>query len=257
MKQWWIGCSGFSYKHWKGTFYPPDVPAKRWFEFYCDHFNTVELNVTFYRMPQLETFRDWFNRSPENFRFTVKAPRLITHFRKFLNTKDDVQRFYDTIESGLVNKLGTVLFQLPPNLHYSAQNLERIVSGLDNHFSNVIEFRDSSWWNPSVLSELKKRDISFCGISYPDLPDDVMKSSSVMYHRFHGVPDLYRSAYKPMALRKVVNEIQSKRGVGEVYVYFNNDIEVSAIDNARQVQKMIGAARISATPQRQKAGQGR
>lgn len=114
-KRWWIGCSGFSYKHWKGKFYPADVPARLWFEYYCQHFNTVELNVTFYRMPKPETFKAWYDRSPRDFMFTVKAPRIITHYRKFLNTKDDLLRFYGTIGDQLHDKLGTVLFQLPPN----------------------------------------------------------------------------------------------------------------------------------------------
>ncbi|HYG01831.1 MAG TPA: DUF72 domain-containing protein [Chryseosolibacter sp.] len=253
MKRWLIGCSGFSYRHWKGEFYPDDVPARRWFEYYCEHFNTVELNVTFYRMPKPETFRAWYERSPADFRFTVKAPRLITHFRKFLNTKNDILNFYNTIEKGLGGKLGTVLFQLPPNLVYSEENLERILLSLDDHFSNVIEFRDQSWWNPRVLDELKLRNVTFCGISYPGLPDDVTKTNPVMYYRFHGVPDLYRSAYKLSELKKVVNEISTKRSVEEVYIYFNNDINVSAIDNARQVQKLVGSNRSSVQKPKKKA----
>jgi uncharacterized protein YecE (DUF72 family) len=239
MRKWFIGCSGFSYKHWKGRFYPDDVPQRKWFEYYCEHFNTVELNVTFYRVPALETFNGWYERSPNDFKFTVKAPRLITHYKRFKNITTEVQRFYEIVSKGLKDKLGTVLFQLHPRFEYSDEHLDLLTQHLDTGFSNVIEFRHETWWNEKVMKELRKRKITFCSISYPSLPDEVIKTHRVMYYRFHGVPKLYLSSYKKSELISIVDSIKSERGVDEVYLYFNNDIDVAAIKNAQQIQALI------------------
>jgi uncharacterized protein YecE (DUF72 family) len=239
MRKWYIGCSGFSYRHWKDRFYPDDVPQRKWFEYYCEFFNTVELNVTFYRVPTLETFKGWYDRSPEDFKFTVKAPRLITHYKKFKNITTEIDNFYSIVTKGLKEKLGTVLFQLHPRFEYSEENLALLIKHMDPTYSNVIEFRHSTWWQPEVVKALKKNHITFCSISYPQLPDDVIRTSPVMYYRFHGVPQLYRSSYKESELRNIADEIKTQRTVDEVYIYFNNDIDVAAIDNAKQIQKMV------------------
>src|SRR3954467_9864361 len=115
MKNWWVGCSGFSYKGWKGKFYPEGLAQRKWFEFYCERFNTVELNVTFYRFPELKNLKGWYERSPRDFKFTIKAPRIITHFKKFANAQDEIVRFYDVAGEGMADKLGSILFQLPPS----------------------------------------------------------------------------------------------------------------------------------------------
>src|SRR4051812_36983931 len=114
MPSWWIGCSGFHYKHWKDIFYPEGLPQKKWFEFYCENFNTLELNVTFYRFPQLAFLESWYKRSPKKFRFAVKAPRSITHYKQFHDTESLISDFYGVVKTGLKNKLGCILFQLPP-----------------------------------------------------------------------------------------------------------------------------------------------
>lgn len=240
MAKWWIGCSGFYYKGWKEKFYPQGLPQRGWFEYYCSHFNTVELNVTFYRLPRPEVLKGWYRRSPEDFRFTVKAPRIITHYKRFNNVKPEISGFYDLISAGLDDKLGTVLFQLHPQFPYSDENLQKVVKALDPAFANVIEFRHPSWWCKAVVDELKKREISFCGISYPGLPDSVMETSTTVYYRFHGVPDLYLSSYSEVGLQTVRDEITSKRNVESVYAYFNNDIEVAAVYNAQALQQLVG-----------------
>lgn len=243
MKTWWIGCSGFHYEHWKEKFYPAGLPQTKWFEFYCQYFNTVELNVTFYRFPRLNDLEKWFNRSPQDFRFTCKAPRLITHYKKFNECKSLASQFYATLAKGLKDKLGVVLFQLHPRMEFSDENLERILSTLDLSFHNVIEFRHSSWWNDGVKNALKEHNISFCGISYPSLPDEIVKTSPVLYYRFHGVPQLYLSPYSETKLRLIDEKINSFRKVRDVYCYFNNDIEVAAIANARTLQRIEGITR--------------
>ncbi len=238
MKKWWIGCSGFYYKHWREKFYPKGLPQRKWFEYYCESFDTVELNVTFYRYPKPDALKGWYDRSPGDFRFTVKAPRLITHYKKFNNAHREARDFYDLVANGLGNKLGCVLFQLPPNLLYSEPNLQNLLSTLDPAFTNVIEFRHESWWNKHVYETLKQHQTTFCGISYPKLPDQVIRSVPAVYYRFHGVPQLYASAYSLQKLREVATQINSFRGVTDVYCYFNNDIYVEAIRNAQQLKKL-------------------
>src|SRR5256885_8383092 len=127
MPHWWIGCSGFYYKHWRGIFYPEDLAVKKWFEYYCEHFNTVELNVTFYRFPQVPFLKSWFQRSPDDFRFSVKAPRAITHFKKFIDCAGFLSSFYKVVKKGLKEKVGSILFQLPPRLVYSEEKLQQII----------------------------------------------------------------------------------------------------------------------------------
>src|SRR6478672_4997710 len=105
MDKWWIGCSGFHYKHWKGIFYPENLAQSKWFDYYNDRFKTLELNVTFYRFPRLPFLQEWYNKSPEKFTFSVKAPRAITHYRQFINVKDFPSDFYGTAQEGLKEKL--------------------------------------------------------------------------------------------------------------------------------------------------------
>jgi uncharacterized protein YecE (DUF72 family) len=242
MKKWWIGCSGFYYKHWRSGFYPKDLPVKRWFEYYCEFFNTVELNVTFYRFPKLEALEGWYDRSPKDFRFTVKAPRLITHYKKFKEAKRETDEFYDVVTRGLREKLGTILFQLHPRFIFTEENMERLLTTLHPAYANVVEFRHASWWNDQVIKLLKEHNITFCSISYPSLPDKVIRTSPVVYYRFHGVPQLYLSPYSSQEMADVADSIRKLRKVDDVYIYFNNDIEVSAIHNAREFQRLASSS---------------
>jgi uncharacterized protein YecE (DUF72 family) len=245
MKNWWIGCSGFHYKAWRGEFYPPELPQRRWFEYYCEHFNSVELNVTFYRFPKPGSLKSWYTRSPDEFKFTVKAPRLITHYKRFHNAFRETSEFYDSVLTGLKEKLGTVLFQLHPGITFSDGTMERILETLNPAFCNVLEFRHESWWNKSAIKSLKKHGISFCSISYPHLPDHVIKSAGVIYYRFHGVPKLYLSSYSDSKLSEIAESIGKFRRVSDVYCYFNNDIEVAAVFNAKKLQAITESINIA------------
>src|SRR5450432_3370829 len=160
----YIGCSGFHYKEWKSVFYPDGLAQSKWFQFYCEHFNTLELNVTFYKFPTEKSLEKWFTGSPDDFKFSVKAPKAITHFRKFNECERMLGDFYGSIRQGLKQKLGCVLFQLPPQLIYSETLLEKIILNLSPSFKNVIEFRHESWWNAIVFKKLKKHNIIFSGI---------------------------------------------------------------------------------------------
>jgi uncharacterized protein YecE (DUF72 family) len=243
-----IGCSGYHYRHWRGLFYPEKLPMRRWFEFYSQHFRTLELNVTFYRFPQLSLLQNWYAQSPADFQFAVKAPRLITHYKQFHGVGPLLGDFYTTASQGLLEKLGPVLFQLPPRLAYDAGRLARILDCLDPAFSNVLEFRHPSWWREEVYAALRARRTTFCGQSHPLLPDAVVATAPTLYYRFHGVPDLYASPYPTEALRQKAAELTGAPSVAQVYSYFNNDIGGSAIGNAKELRTLLTAKAIAPIP---------
>lgn len=239
--KWHIGCSGFHYRHWKGTFYPEGLPQKRWFEFYAGQFRTLELNVTFYRFPRVPVLRAWYEQAPADFRFSVKAPMAITHYKQFHGTVDMVSSFYAAIREGLQEKLGPVLFQFPPRFRYDEERLARVLAQLDPGFDNVLEFRHPGWWREEVYTELRKHKVSFCGMSHPELPDEPVVTGPVAYYRFHGVRDLYRSGYSNARLGKFAAELKAAPGVREAWCYFNNDAAVEAIPDARTLMHLTAA----------------
>ncbi len=243
MIQWHVGCSGFYYKHWKELFYPAGLPQRLWFEFYCRHFNTLELNVTFYRFPETSMLKKWYETSPPDFSFSVKAPKLITHFRKMNDCEKLMADFYLIIREGLKEKTGCLLFQFPPRFEYTDERLNKIINSLDPTYPNVVEFRHNSWWNETVYKSLKKHKISFSGMSHPLLPATVIANTSLLYYRMHGVPDLYKSPYSTKDIEKIIKTIEGYKGIKKAFIYFNNDIGGSAITNAKEMNAIISAIR--------------
>lgn len=239
MSEWNIGCSGFHYKHWKGTFYPADLAQTKWFEYYCRHFNTLELNVTFYRFPKLQTLQGWYDKSPETFRFAVKAPRAITHFKKLLNSKDMLYDFYGVSNEGLKEKIGCFLFQMPPIFTYSEERLARLLNNLDPGVPNVAEFRHKSWWNQTVYKELAAHNISFCGMSHPDLPSDIICNTKLFYYRMHGEKQLYASNYSNEELTLLAQTMKASCDIHQAFIYFNNDIHAYAPANALMLKSIL------------------
>lgn len=236
--KWLIGCSGFHYKHWKGTYYPEGLPQTKWFKHYCQHFNTLELNNTFYSFPKLSTLQKWYTDSPPEFVFTVKAYRGITHYNKFNNTQARVNELYQVISDGLQEKLGSVLFQVPPNFLYSENRLQNIIQNLNPAFVNIIEFRHESWWRPDVYAQLALHNISFCGMSHPTLPADVIQNTPNLYYRMHGNQQLYASAYSTQELQDFAHAVKAT-DAKQAFIYFNNDIGASAIYNAQELIEIV------------------
>jgi uncharacterized protein YecE (DUF72 family) len=239
MIKWRIGCSGFYNKHWKGVFYPEKMAQSKFFDYYCEYFNSVELNTTFYRFPTKEQLEKWFRKCPGHFTFSVKAPRLITHYKKFNDCEKLLDDFYFACEKGLKEQLGCLLFQLPPGLEYSEEKLEQIASGLKPGFKNVLEFRHPSWWNKKVYDRLGKEDITFCSVDHPKLPDTLIANTARMYVRLHGRPRLFHSNYSQEQLENLYKAISAKRKVKEGYVYFNNTAGTAGILNALSFQEQI------------------
>jgi len=238
--KWHIGCSGFSYKEWKEEFYPRSLAQSKWFHYYTQHFDTLELNVTFYRFPTLNSLKGWYDKAHEGFSFSAKVPRSITHFKKFEDTERMTDDFYELLKEGLKEKLACVLFQLPPSFLYSEEKLQKIISQMNPSFNNVIEFRHESWWRKDVQSTLKKHNIIFCGASFPKIPyDDAVINTSICYYRFHGVPKLFYSEYDEAFIQKIYNQILQNKNAQAAYIYFNNTASLAALHNAKYFQKLI------------------
>jgi uncharacterized protein YecE (DUF72 family) len=236
---WHIGCSGFSYKEWKGKFYPEKLALRKWFEYYATHFNTLELNVTFYRFPQLKTLENWYAKSPGNFLFAVKAPRLITHYKKFNDCGKLLSDFYNTSSKGLQEKLGPILFQLPPQISYDEMFLEKLTGSVDNNFNNIIEFRHASWWRQDVYDILAEHGITFCGINHPQLLTVVIVNTPIVYYRFHGAPKLYYDEYAKGIITEMADTVLQSGLAKNNFVFFNNTATMAAINNANQLKHYI------------------
>ncbi len=238
-KKWFIGCSGFAYKEWKEVFYPQGLPQSKWFDYYTQHFNTLELNVTFYRFPTLKSLQAWYDKAPDGFVFSAKVPRWITHYRRFEETERMLGDFYGLLKDGMKEKMGAVLFQLPGQFAYSTEKLHKIIAQLDYSFTNVIEFRNEGWWRKDVMQLLKKNNIGFCGVSFPKLPEDAVINTTMPYYRFHGVPKLFYSQYSKAFVKKIYEQLATKKSSKTIYVYFNNTATQAAINNARYLQTLI------------------
>ena len=236
--QWRIGCSGYHYAEWKNVFYPEGLPQRKWFDYYASHFNSIELNTTFYRFPQVAFLKNWYEKSPDGFSFSVKVPRAITHFKQFIGTERMLADFYNSSREGLGEKLGCVLFQLPGRLVYTRERLERILNSLDYSYTNILEFRHVSWWDEEVYFSLKERNVSFCSMSHPDLPDEVVSNTPVIYYRFHGVPKLYKSQYKKAKVEEIVAQVKNAE-LQNVFIYFNNTMGMGGIRNAKQAVRFV------------------
>lgn len=241
--KWQIGCSGFHYKHWRGEFYPQKLAVKNWFDYYCTYFNTLELNVTHYRFPEVSFLNNWYQKSSPDFSFAVKVYKGITHYKKLHDCKKMVDDFYAIVAEGLKEKAACILFQFPPSFHYNEKNLDRILLNLNPGFLNVAEFRHASWWNEEVFKAFAENNIIFCGMSHPSLPVTIVKNNPVLYYRMHGAVQLYASLYSEEELEEIVNEIQTGKKIDQAFIYFNNDMGAAAVTNARQMKELIGKSK--------------
>lgn len=233
-----VGCSGYNYKEWKGMFYPENLPQSKWLQYYCQHYNTVEINASFYRFPTEKSLKSWYDKTPDDFRFSLKATNHITHYKKFNATQSLVNEFYKVAATGLKEKLDCILFQLPPGLKYSYETLVRIVDQLNPDFKNVLEFRSADWWNPVVYNTLKSHKIIFCTTSYPGLPEDFVTTADTAYVRLHGKTELYKSNYSNVELQTLSDSIAGSN-VKNAFIYFDNTWGGHAIANATIMKQMM------------------
>jgi uncharacterized protein YecE (DUF72 family) len=240
----YIGCSGYHYKVWKGKFYPPEMKNKDFLSFYSEKFNSVEINNTFYRLPEKNIFRLWAEQTPSDFAFTIKGSRYITHMKK-LNSdrgmKEAVKNFFDNSEA-LDDKLKCVLWQLPANLHRDDDKLQEFCRLLPSYPYNCFEFRHPSWLANEVLEFIENSGMGFCIVSSP-VPElhKVSFGQRISYFRFHGEKKdkWYDYNYGKDELESW-SQLIKKSNSENIFAYFNNDISANAPDNAMQLKGILG-----------------
>ena len=240
-----VGTSGYNYPHWwNGVFYPSDLPQRKWLEFYAENFDTVELNVSFYRLPKKEVFEGWYKRTPKKFFFAVKGSRFITHIKRLKDCREPLSLLMDHA-SPLKDKLGTMLWQLPPRFKFQKERLEEfcvLLSTLPRakRSRHAFEFRDESWLSQEVFRILEEFNFASCIAHGSGLPIVDSVTSDFVYLRLHGGEVLYGSNYSDKELKGWAERIGGWETKGkDVFVYFNNDAFGFAIKNALTLKKFI------------------
>jgi len=242
MKKYLVGTSGWNYEDWQGKFYPNNIKKKDWFQFYAKNFNTVEINYSFYRWPKPSTIKKWHKESPKNFKYTLKAPRTITHMKKLKNTEKQVKDFYK-LTNLLKNKKGCHLFQLPPfykPTQHNKNKLKKFLQTLDARKDNCLEFRHPGWWNQETYDLFKKHHITFCIVSGLNMPKNIVQTDDIVYFRFHGQD--YATKYTKKQIKNYAQKMK-KLKCKKVYAYFNNDINAHAVKNSMQLKSIIRAGK--------------
>jgi uncharacterized protein YecE (DUF72 family) len=232
-----LGTSGWSYQGWRERFYPQGLAQREWLSFYAQHFTTVEINMTFYRFPKAQILKGWLEKTPPGFKFTLKANRQITHRKKLRDVKGDVH-YFTILADTLQNKLGCILFQLPPSLTFDYRLLEDFLSTLSSGHKNVIEFRHESWYTEKTFDLLHEHQVIFCSVSSGRVPDTVGLTAQTAYFRLHGLTGGYRYCYTDDELKKWADIIQNSPAQ-ESYVYFNNDYKAYAVENCRTLSNFL------------------
>ena len=241
-----IGCSGWNYKTWKGTFYPADLPPSRWLTHYAAVFDTVEANGTFYRLPETSTFAGWRRETPAGFVMAIKASRFLTHMKRLREPEEPLERLLSRA-AALGPRLGPLLYQLPPDFQLDLERLEwflralpRSLPGTRRRLQHVLEFRHPSWYVGETRQLLERHQVALC------LHD---KSGSVVsegaggrctYVRFHGTSGHYHGSYGDPALRRWAARLAEDWRAGRhVFAYFNNDPHAVATANATRLRELV------------------
>jgi len=237
-----IGTSGWNYKHWRGRFYPEDLPQKEWLNFYIKKFKTVELNNSFYRLPSKEVFKKWKNSVPDDFIFSVKGNRYITHMKKLNDPKNTLKDFIGNIK-GLGNKTGPILFQLPPGWELNIERFSEFLKSLPKQFKFTFEFRNSSWWQPEVYRLLKQHNAAFCMYELGGVLSPKEITADFIYLRLHGPGNKYQGDYDHNTMSKWADLFTLwKSKVKEIYCYFDNDQNAYAVKNALELLEIVNSA---------------
>jgi uncharacterized protein YecE (DUF72 family) len=235
-----VGCSGWIYKSWKGTFYPAELSSSRWLAYYASVFDTVEINGTFYRLPEAGTFAAWRRGTPSGFLMAVKASRFLTHMKRLRDPDEPLERLLSRAAE-LGPRLGPVLYQLPPNFHLDLARLDaflgklpRTTPGTRRRLQHVIEFRHPSWYVPDTRALLARHAVTMCLHDKTGSTVADGGAGPCVYVRFHGTSGRYHGSYGDAALRKWAARLADEWRAGrDVYAYFNNDHEGHAVADAR------------------------
>ncbi len=233
-----IGCSGWQYRHWRGNFYPAGLPANRWLEFYSRRFDTVEINNTFYRLPEAPTFADWKRRVPSRFQFAVKASRFLTHMKKLKDPDDPLDRFFSRARA-LGGRLGPVLYQLPPRWPVNIERLDAFLRALPKRRRHAVEFRDPSWYSDAALALLERHRVALCLHDMAGSASGRLTVGPFVYVHFHGTTR-YGGGYGTAALEDWALWLAGRARAGApVFAYFNNDLGGHAPRDALRLREML------------------
>jgi len=234
-----IGTSGWSYPHWRDLFYPRELKPSEYLLHYCRHFSTVEVNSTFYHLPQPKTVANWLDKPPAGFTFSLKASRYITHQLKLRDCRQPVSAFLERI-SPLQDKTAAILWQVPPSLHRDDSLLHDFLRALPPAFKHVLEVRHQSWLDQEVFHICQEAAVCFCSISLPGFPPVAVSTAPFGYVRMHGPSTLYSSDYSEQELQEWAGRILELASKADpVLVYFNNDIGGFAVRNALRLREIL------------------
>jgi uncharacterized protein YecE (DUF72 family) len=240
-----IGTSGYVYKDWRGPIYPAGLPLRAWLGYYAEHFDTLELNTAFYRLPTAAAYDGWRAQVTPDFLFAVKASRFLTHMKKLANPRDPLRRMLLRARR-LGPTLGPVLFQLPGFLRADARRLDRFLLALDRQryvrpLRAVLEVRHASWLEPSLTDRLRDANVALCLHDWREQPVSEPLTADFVYVRRHGTsPRKYHGAYTPAMLRADAARVRGWVRAGlDVYVYFNNDVHGHAWRNALSLRTLV------------------
>ncbi len=237
-----IGTSGYTYPHWKNSFYPAGLAQKKWLEYYAGHFNSLELNVTFYRLPAEKTFSGWQARTPADFTFVIKGSRYITHIKRLRDCSQALSLFFSRAAE-LKSKLRCLLWQLPPSFSADPERLASFIEILSRKYGNYFhcfEFRHPSWFNDEIYDILRDHNTGLCVADSSRFPCADQITASFVYLRFHGSQDLYNSCYSDRQLKKWIDKISDwSDNIQNLFVFFNNDQKAYAVKNGLRFRQLL------------------
>jgi uncharacterized protein YecE (DUF72 family) len=243
-----IGTSGWHYRHWIRRFYPKDLPSKEMFSFYQRHFDTVELNNSFYRLPTPEAFDSWRESSAPNFLFAVKGSRFVTHNKKLKDPEQALMNLLPRAER-LRRKLGPILWQLPPSWRRNVERLEEFLQALPKRHRYAFEFREPSWHHESVFEVLRHHNAAYCIYELAGFSTEPLITADFGYVRLHGPGGKYQGSYSDAVLQSWTDRIAEwSSKLKAVYVYFDNDQAAYAAHNALTLKQMVSGKLSPALP---------
>lgn len=234
-----VGTSGWHYDHWRGPFYPDDMKPAAFLDYYAQRFGAAEINNTFYQLPKRETLAQWGDTTPAGFLFACKASRYITHMKKLKDPRQSIRRFFGVVDA-LGDKLGPVLFQLPPRWHVNVERLEGLLAALPSGLRYGFEFRDETWFTREVYDALARHNAAFCLYDLAGRRSPVEVTADFVYVRLHGPDGAYRGSYDGRTLSGWARRFARWRDDGrDVYCFFDNDENGYAALNAQRLQEMV------------------
>ena len=237
--KYYIGCSGWHYEHWRGLYYPEELRRSKWLQFYASQFTTVELNNSFYKLPSEKAFTNWRESTRDDFIFALKVSRFITHVKRLRNLGSAVENFLSRVDL-LGEKLGPLLYHLPPNMKRNDELLQDFLSSLPPKHQHIVEFRHESWIDDAVFNILREHNVGLCVFDMPGFGCPLIGTSDFAYVRFHGSESLYSGCYSDEEPSRWTQGIaRLGKHVKASYIYFNNDVEAFAVKNAITLENYL------------------